>query len=88
MAGLSNGELPDGFEHTRFPRRPLFTTVRAHHPEATATLPPETHRQVLRRRIHAFVQHNLHDPGYAPRSSPPPTRSPSVTCTSSSGTRT
>ncbi|MFF4414372.1 helix-turn-helix domain-containing protein [Streptosporangium sp. NPDC001559] len=44
----------------------LFAAVCAHHLEATATLPPETHRQVLRRRIHAFIQHNLDDPGLRP----------------------
>ncbi|MEV8633658.1 helix-turn-helix domain-containing protein [Streptosporangium sp. NPDC051023] len=40
----------------------LFTAMCAHHLETTETLPPETRRQVLKTRIHAFIQHNLGDP--------------------------
>ncbi|MFD0883825.1 helix-turn-helix domain-containing protein [Streptosporangium algeriense] len=40
----------------------LFTAMCAHHLEVAETLPPETHRQVLKTRIHAFIQHNLGDP--------------------------
>ncbi|MEV7005467.1 helix-turn-helix domain-containing protein [Streptosporangium sp. NPDC051022] len=43
----------------------LFTAVCAHHLDAAA-LPPETHQQVLQRRIHAFIQHNLGDPALGP----------------------
>ncbi|MEU1879847.1 helix-turn-helix domain-containing protein [Streptosporangium sp. NPDC020072] len=40
----------------------LFTAMCAHHLEATEALPPETHRQVLKTRIHAFIQRSLSDP--------------------------
>ncbi|MFF4411635.1 helix-turn-helix domain-containing protein [Streptosporangium sp. NPDC001559] len=38
----------------------LFAAVCAHHLDAV--LPPETDRQVLQKRIHAFIQRNLGDP--------------------------
>ncbi|GAA3098360.1 helix-turn-helix domain-containing protein [Streptosporangium carneum] len=41
----------------------LFAAVCAHHLEVEAALPPETHRQVLQTRIHAFIQQHLGDPG-------------------------
>ncbi|GAA3136284.1 helix-turn-helix domain-containing protein [Streptosporangium carneum] len=39
----------------------LFTAVCAHHLDVAA-LPLETHQQILRRRIHTFIEHNLGDP--------------------------
>ncbi|ACZ90482.1 helix-turn-helix domain-containing protein [Streptosporangium roseum] len=40
----------------------LFAAMCAHHLEADAALPAETHRQVLQTRIHAFIQQHLGDP--------------------------
>lgn len=40
----------------------LFAAMCAHHLEAEAALPPETHQQVLQARVHAFVQEHLGDP--------------------------
>ncbi|MER5643278.1 helix-turn-helix domain-containing protein [Streptosporangium sp. NPDC002524] len=39
----------------------LFAAMCAHHLEAEAALPPETHRQVLQARVHAFIHQNLGD---------------------------
>jgi len=44
----------------------LLAATYAHELEATDTLPPETHRQALQTRIHAFIQQRLGDPGLTP----------------------
>jgi AraC-like DNA-binding protein len=44
----------------------LVAATYAHELEATSALPPETHQQALRLRIHDFIQRNLGDPTLAP----------------------
>ncbi|MFE2032038.1 helix-turn-helix domain-containing protein [Streptomyces scopuliridis] len=46
----------------------LLSAVLAHHIDADDTLPPEARSRTLTLRIHAFIQHHLHDPGLTPSS--------------------
>lgn len=44
----------------------LFVAFLAHHLDAAASMPPETHHRALRMRIHAFIQQHLGDPDLSP----------------------
>ncbi|MGW3680721.1 AraC-like ligand-binding domain-containing protein [Streptomyces prasinus] len=44
----------------------LFTAFLAHHLDATASMPPQTHHRALLMEIHAFIQQHLGDPDLSP----------------------
>ncbi|MFE9927140.1 helix-turn-helix domain-containing protein [Streptomyces sp. NPDC005774] len=44
----------------------LLTAFLAHHLDAAASMPPQTHHRVLLMKIHAFIQQHLGDPDLSP----------------------
>ncbi len=44
----------------------LLTAFLAHHLDASASMPPETHHRALLMQIHAFIQQHLADPDLSP----------------------